>query len=230
MSEIRGGSLLGEHTGTPPVGSGAIPTPSLQFQLCSLSDVRSFIEQHHYSHNLNGVKISFCFSATHLGVLVGAVVYGQLSTTAWKKFADSENKVLELRRLVFLDAVGKNAESRLVGFTLRWLKRNAPNVEVVVSYADPSYGHKGTIYKASNFQYVGLSGKDKGFKDPETGKIYHSRALRTKYNGDYKPFVKKLREKQERGELIPINLPGKHCYLYRLKIVSPISTRTYAHE
>ena len=175
VSTICGGSLL-EKPAVPIVDSGAIPTPPLQISATdfvinqsSLSDVRKFVEQHHYSRNLNGVKISFCFSAKYQGELVGAVVYGAMSTTAWKKFADSEKKVLELRRLVFLDRVGKNAESRMVGHTLRWIKKNAPEVEVVVSYADPLHGHSGVIYKASNFRYVGLSGKDKGFLDPETG-------------------------------------------------------------
>jgi hypothetical protein len=182
-----------------------------------LSDVRQFVEQNHYSHNLNGVKISFCFSARYQGELVGAVVYGNMSTTAWKKFAAFEEKVLELRRLVFLDRVGKNAESRMVGYTLRWIKKNAPLIDVVVSYADPLHGHSGVIYKASNFRYVGLSGKDKGFLDPETGKTYHSRALRTKYKGDYKPFVKKLREKNALGKLVSVDLPGKHCYVFEFK-------------
>jgi|SRR5579859_6381830 len=223
MSELCGGSSTVEQP--IPIGDGgSTPTPSLQISAteftiepCKLSDVRAFVETHHYSHNLNGVKISFCFSAKHNGVLVGAVVYGAMSTTAWKKFADSEKKVLELRRLVLLDSVGRNSESRMVGYTLRWIKKNAPEVTVVVSYADPMHGHNGTIYKASNFRYIGLSGKDKGFLDPETGKTYHSRALRTKYKGDYKPFVKKLREKNALGKLVPVDLLGKYCYLFEFR-------------
>ena len=77
--------------------------------------------------------------------------------------------------------------------------------------------HSGVIYRASNFQYLGVSADDKGFRDPETGKTYHSRALRTKYNGDFKPFVKKLRAKHEAGLLEVVELPGKHCYTYAMK-------------
>jgi hypothetical protein len=184
---------------------------------CALSEIREFVEKNHYSHNLNGIKVSFCFSAKWKDELIGAVIYGAMSTTAWRKFSDSEQKVLELRRLVFLDNVGKNAESRIIGYTLRWLRKNAPQVEIIVSYADPRYGHVGTIYKASNFKYVGLSGKDTGFLDPETNRVYHSRALRTKYKGEFKPFVKRLREKHEQGKLIPVSLPRKHCFIYRLR-------------
>jgi hypothetical protein len=61
-----------------------------------------------------------------------------------------------------------------------------------------------------------MSGKDNGFQDIETGKLYHSRALRTKYKGEFKPFVKRLREKLEKGILIPISLKPKYCYVYSL--------------
>lgn len=178
--------------------------------------MRKFIEQHHYSHSINGVKNSFCFKVEFAGVLVGAVLFGAMSTTAWKKFSSFEHEVLELRRLVLLDHVGRNAESRVIGFCLRYIRKHDPSIKVVVSYADPLYGHSGVIYRASNFKYVGLSGKDKGFRDKETGKVYHSRALRTKYKGDYKPFVKVLRKRLEDGQLEPFDIPQKHCYIYSM--------------
>lgn len=203
---------------------GSIPTSPLHFstskikiQPCSLRTIRNFIEINHYSHNVNGVKVSYCFCVMCEGILVGAVLFGGLSTTAWKKFSDSEKKVLELRRLVLLDAVSKNAESKTIGWCLRWIKKNIPYVEIIVSYADPNYGHSGIIYKASNFEYIGLSGSDTGFYDPDTDRTYHSRALRTKYKGEFKPFVKRLREKNKQGKLIKIKLKGKHCFVYRLK-------------
>lgn len=90
-------------------------------------------------------------------------------------------------------------------------------MNIVVSYADPNYGHIGTIYKASNFQYMGVSASDIGYKDTESGKVYHSRALRTKYKGEYKPFVKVLRIKKDLGLLKEIKLAGKHCYVYSFK-------------
>jgi hypothetical protein len=194
-----------------------IKARELEIFPCELKQVRRFVESHHYSHNVNGVKISHCFRVEVDGKIVGGVIFGALSTTAWKRFADSEEKVLELRRLVLLNEAGRNSESRVVGWCLRWLKKNAKVVEVVVSYADPAHGHTGVIYRASNFQYLGVSAGDKGFRDTETGKMYHSRALRTKYKGDFKPFVKKLRAKHEAGLLEVIELPGKHCYTYAIK-------------
>ena len=202
--------LLGEGDGS------TIKARHIQFEPCDVSDIRSFVEANHYSRNINGVHITCCFKATYNGCLVGAMLFGQMATTAWKKFADEEQKVLELRRLVFLDEAGRNSESRFVGFAIRWIKKNLPTVEVIVSYADPKYGHSGVIYRASNFELIGKSAKDFGYLDPDTGKVYHSRALRVKYKGDYKPFVKRLRDKLERGVLEKIELPPKYCYVYRM--------------
>jgi len=204
------------HT-EPIIESSNLPlikARELVISLCDVKDIKDFIEENHYSHNINGVKIKFCFKVEYNATLVGGVIFGALSTTAWKKFANEEKKVLELRRLVLVDNAGKNSESRVIGSCLRVIKNNDKDVEVIVSYADPHHGHEGIIYKASNFTHVGMSGKDNGFIDNETGKIYHSRALRTKYKGEYKPFVKKLREKLENGLLTPIPLPPKHCFVY----------------
>ena len=185
-------------------------------EACDLKDIRVFVETHHYSRSVNGVKIRQCFKVMHEGRLVGGVIFGALSTTAWKKFGTAETDVLELRRLVLLDEAARNSESRVVGFCLRWVKQNIPEVRIVVSYADPAHGHTGVIYRASNFKYVGKSASDKGFTDIETGKTYHSRALRTKYKGHYKPFVCRLRQKQKNGLLVETVLPGKHCYTYEI--------------
>jgi hypothetical protein len=217
MPELQLDAMAGLGAADCSAAGRILKARELEISPCELAQIRRFVETHHYSHNLNGVKISHCFRVEYEGKLVGGVVFGALSTTAWKRFADSEEKVMELRRLVLLDEAGRNSESRVVGWCLRWLKKHAPEIEVMVSYADPAHGHSGVIYRASNFQHVGMSAADKGFRDPETGKTYHSRALRTKYNGDFKPFVKKLRAKHEAGLLEVVELPGKHCYTYAMK-------------
>lgn len=220
-----GGSSRAERPVNQLEDGGSNPTPSLKlkpkklwFELCAYSDVKDFIAQHHYSHSLNGVKATHCFCVTHGGRLVGAMVYGRMATTAWKKFGKKESDVIELRRLVFLDEAGRNSESRFIAWSLRWMKQNEPGIKVVVSYADPAHGHEGGIYKASNFEYHGLSGKDVAWYDPETKKTHHSRSLRVRSSrgGEYKPFVKRLRRKKARRLLVRVELPRKHRYVYRL--------------
>ena len=189
----------------------------LEIRVADRSEIKEFIENNHYSKSINGVKSTVCFAVEYNDNIVGAVLYGQMSTTAWKKFGKKESEVLELRRLCIVDEAKKNSESRVIGWTIRWIKKNLPGVKVIVSYADPNYEHTGVIYKASNFELIGVSGNDKGFKDKETGKIYHSRSLRVKYKGKLKPFAQKLVDKLEAGLLEPINLLPKYCYVYRIR-------------
>ena len=189
----------------------------LQVVPAERGEVKEFIEQHHYSRSINGVKVAFCFRVMFGQKLVGAVLFGALSTTGWKRYAATEKEVVELRRLVLADDAERGSESYVIGRCLRWIRRFRKDIRVVVSYADPAYGHSGVIYRASNFVYDGTSAKDTGFKDPETGKVYHSRALKTRgSNGLFKPFVLRLRELNARGKLEKIKLPGKHRFFYRL--------------
>lgn len=51
----------------------------------AVSVVRPFIEEHHYSKSINGCKVSMALALYEAGEMVGAVLFGPLSTTAWKR-------------------------------------------------------------------------------------------------------------------------------------------------
>lgn len=184
-------------------------------ELCDRSEISDFIETHHYSHNINGCITDYCFKLTYNGTIIGAMFYGRMAmANQWKRFSDSEDGVTELRRLVCIDDTPRNTESYFIGATLRYLKKNT-DLKVVVSYADAEYGHVGTIYKASNFEYHGFK---KGAKVIiHNGKQYHDKAIRTKYKGELKPFAKKLKEALESGDAYYKETVGKHTYVYNLR-------------
>ena len=178
-------------------------------------EIKDFVERNHYSHNINGLKISTCTGLYIQNQLVGACVFGRLSTTAWKKFSDSENKVMELRRVVLIDELPKNSESYFIRRSIKIMRKENPEVEILVSYADPEYGHNGIIYQALNFLYIGDTPQDKILITPE-GKRYHSRAMRTTYKGKLKPFAIKLRQLYKDGKLSEKIISGKRCYILPL--------------
>jgi hypothetical protein len=49
--------------------------------------------------------------------------------------------------------------SKILAQSLKFLKRQSPELKLVVSYADPEQGHHGGIYQATNWIYTGPSGK-----------------------------------------------------------------------
>ena len=144
-------------------------------------------------------------------------VNGSLITKLGHKV--SENDVVELRRLCCIDNTPKCTESYFIGKTLRWLKKNS-DYKVVVSYADAHYNHTGIIYKATNFEYRGLTSKGKVIDFD--GKLYHDKCIRT-YHIDtkgvkrLKPFAQRVKDALEDGRAKYVNTPGKHIYVFRLK-------------
>lgn len=174
-----------------------------------------FIEQNHYSGSVNGCIADYCFSLHDGERMIGAMFYGRMAMAGqWKRFAEQESDVTELRRLCCIDDTPKNTESFFIGATLRWLKRNTTH-KVVVSYADAEHGHTGIIYRASNFV---LEGKRAGARVILfDGKRYHDKAIRTKYKGVLKPFALRIKAALDAGEATYMTTAGKFCYTYRLR-------------
>lgn len=141
--------------------------------------VRDFIETWHYSKNINGLKSTFSFGLYDDDKLIGAMMYGEpaMNNQSQKYNKENPDKVLELRRLCCIDDTPKNTESYFIGKTLKWIRSNT-NYQTIISYSDLSFGHEGTIYKATNFKLVGVSppGKIIMYGD----KRYHDKTIHTK--------------------------------------------------
>jgi hypothetical protein len=177
---------------------------------------KPFVEAWHYSKSTNGLKISYCFGLFRAGEflpeLVGVAMYGlpAMNNQAKSWNPDNPSGVLELRRLCCIDDTPKNAESFFISRTLKWLKKNT-DIEVIISYADTNHGHAGTIYKASNFQFVGQTSS--GVILMVDGKQYHDRTLRNP-----KPYARKIRERflNKDPNVFLVKRQPKNIYLYKL--------------
>lgn len=112
-----------------------------------------FIKKHHYSGK---VVNNSClhFGAFLDGKLHGVMSYGPsldkskiqglVRDTGWNQF-------LELNRMAFDEYLPRNSESYCIGKSLRLIKKNAPQIKWVISFADGCSCGDGTIYRASNF-------------------------------------------------------------------------------
>lgn len=63
-------------------------------------------------------------------------------------------KWLELRRLAIAPDAPKNTASAFIGWMVRWLRKNHPAHERLISYQD-TVVHAGTIYKAAGWECTG---------------------------------------------------------------------------
>ena len=198
----------------PAEDSGSNPTPPLQFSRCSLADVTAFVKEHHYTHSHMATNVLYCFRIDVSGVLSGAALFGNMAgnpkASCVMEGHDDPHEYQELCRLVLLDELPKNSESRFIGWCLRWLKKNTSLV-ALISFADPSRGHSGVIYHATNWVYCGLQKQDRNRLIVD-GKDIHPRYL---YNLYGTSSVKKLREKGLVVEELPRQ--PKHRFVFPLR-------------
>ena len=187
----------------------------MKVRLCERNEIRDFIEKWHYSKNINGLMSDYCFKLTYKGELIGGMIYGRIAMAGvWKKYAEREKDLLELRRLCCIDETPKNTESYFIGKTLRWL-RDKTDVKIILSYADRTYGHIGIIYMASNFKLVGETMKGRVIL--LKGRRYHDKTIRTKYKGKLKPFAQRIKDALETGEAKYVETKPKNIFIYQLR-------------
>lgn len=167
---------------------------------------KEFIKEHHYSHGChngpmcyglfdNNTLVGVCAFATPCSENVRSSVFG----------VEMKHTVTELHRLVLLDAIPKNAESWFIVRALKLLKTDKPQYRAVISFADSTEGHIGTIYQATNALYCGTSGSATFYRDTD-GVLRHPRQ-----NG-----VNISKDKATEMGWVPEKRSGKYRYLFLL--------------
>ena len=187
----------------------------MKVSLCSRQEISDFIETNHYSKSINGCISDYCFKLTYEDVIIGAAFFGRMAMrNQYKKYSDKPEDIIELRRLCCIDDTPRNTESYFISKMMRYLRLNTA-IKKVVSYADQEHGHTGIIYKASNFQYLGMT---KGAKVIMlNGRSYHDKSIRTMYNGKLKPFAQRIKDALADGTAYYKDTAGKHTYVYEWK-------------
>jgi hypothetical protein len=83
------------------------------------------------------------------------------------------NGFIELNRMAFDDFLPKYSESRCIAVSMRLLKKNAPHIKWVISFADGTQCGDGTIYRASGFKLVGIAKNTALRINPKNGEPMH---------------------------------------------------------
>jgi hypothetical protein len=110
--------------------------------------------------------------------VIGVIVFALPPRETAKRYG---GVTWELARLWVSDEIPTNAETWIISKAVKHIRQNYKAVKFLVSYADPSAEHSGTIYKAANWRSDGRT--DEGRKTPrfdyadaKTGKRYSRRA------------------------------------------------------
>lgn len=151
------------------------------------ASARAFVKAHHYSGKVTNN------SQLHLGVFLNSRLHGVMqfgpsldkrkiqglvAGTQWHEF-------LELNRMAFDDHLPRNSESRALAVAFRMMKKNAPQIKWIISFADGTQCGDGTIYRAAGFVLTAIKKNDQiwaaqsGARFTESKKVVHVLATRT---------------------------------------------------
>ena len=134
-----------------------------------------FVKKHHYSGKVvpNSTLHFGCFLNNRLhGVMSFGPSINKKGTihlvegTGWNEF-------IELNRMAFDDYLPRNSESRCISIAMKLIKKNAPQIKWVISFADGCQCGDGTIYRASGFMLVGITENTAIRINPKTKEKIH---------------------------------------------------------
>lgn len=134
-------------------------------------------------------------------ILVGVATFGfginkNISPFTW-----------ELTRLCVPGYILQPFSCRLIDLCCQYIKKNHKHIKQLISFADPSIGHNGGLYRMAGWEKDGHTQPSYSYFDPNTNRLRHKSFCRR---------TKELSEKElaQKRNLIKIPLPPK--YKYRL--------------
>jgi hypothetical protein len=154
-----------------PILHSSLVDGSCFFQECSWESVKHLFLTYHYLKTMPAgiMAVYGLFDETMLNRALGGAVFcnGRIQY---------DGKYLEFSRMWMIDQFGTNTESWFIAKCMSALRKKYPTYEGVVTWADGSRSHNGTIYLASNFVYDGNSRKVKKFAGKNKKVIYQRTA------------------------------------------------------
>jgi len=146
---------------------------------------------------------------------IGIVSIGKSSTPYLGTFLGLETtECAELTRIALKSH--QSQVSQIMMYAIKMVKKQSPNLKLLVSLADSTQGHEGKIYQATNWVYVGRSSSMTQYY------------FRGKWRND-SPLMRYLQKHPEEKKRLPKRkIPGKHKYLMPLdkkirKQIAPLS-------
>lgn len=151
----------------------------------AIGEARRLVEQYHYA---KGGSNTGCYAHGLFRVsdnaLVGVAWWLPPTKVACQSVnMDNWKRVISLSRLVITPDEPKNAATILLGASIRLIKKDARFVSLV-TYADMSQGHTGAIYKATNWEYQGVTKPSRRWLNPVTGQQVAAKATTNRTKGE----------------------------------------------
>lgn len=191
---------------------------------------KKFVTKHHYAGGMGNAPISYACRHYATGEIIGVIAFHTpiSENTRASVFEDIEEPahvqgercddcdhiddthcyrehVTELHRMAIHPDAPQNTATWFIARALDALKSDKPKYWAVLSFADMTEGHDGTVYQAASADYTGMTDRSLFFRD-EDGRL---RAPRQ--NGDHLTIA----DAQNRG-WTPDRRESKYRYVFWL--------------
>jgi hypothetical protein len=171
----------------------------LRLDYCSHEACKYAVEHWHYSQTMPAGKM------VRIGVwehdkFIGVVLFSRgASPHLGTKFNLTQYELCELTRVALTKH--ETPVSRIVAIAIKLLRKVAPGLKLIISFADPQQGHVGGIYQAGNWLYTGTSPSTTEYL--VDGKWKHHRSAFAK-SGEHHHYQKRIAPEKHRY-VIPLD-------------------------
>ena len=142
---------------------------------------------------------------------IGVVVFSRgASRNLLKPYGLETTQGCELTRVALRKH--KTPVSRIIRIAISMLRKQAPGLRLIVSFADANQGHVGSIYKAGGWIYAGQTPPSREYVD-QSGRTWHQRQVSS--TGVSIQFGRRTHVPRT-SDCTVIDLKGKHRYLMPL--------------
>lgn len=132
----------------------------LRVDWCSHEAAKYAVEKWHYSHTMPAGRNVY-IGVWEGGRFIGTVLFGMgsgNSTNGTRYGLSSSHEMAELTRVALTEH--ESPVSKIIAVAIRMLKKQSPDLRLLISMADPLQGHIGGIYQAGNWIYTGETKPD----------------------------------------------------------------------
>jgi len=184
--------------------------PELKIDWASHEAAKYACENWHYSKVIPVGKL-VKVGAWEDGKFIGCVVFGRgANNNMLKPFGLNADEGCELVRIALRKH--ETPVSKILSFALKFLKKQSPELRLVVSYADADQNHHGGIYQATNWIYDGLKNANSMGAFIINGKKTHPKSVHSK---GIKQTILAVKKHLDPNATI-FYTKGKHRYLMPL--------------
>jgi very-short-patch-repair endonuclease/transposase-like protein len=159
----------------------ALKKTEFDFSNCEIikldwNNAKALLVQYHYQR---AGRAGIAYGIKHNGHTIACCVFANCQRLeSAKRLGISHEDVMELSRFVINpEFQAYNMATWFISRCIKLVKSDLPNLKYLISFADPTFGHTGTIYKASNWTFDGETKSSYWYYHRRMNKIYHKKTI-----------------------------------------------------